>query len=379
MSSYHSSFQYLNKKSDEDFGWIIAHFDPDNGETDSYLSQEQVYSNSYNGTKRTLYGTKYNTVANVKITVIKQDGSDFSLYECRNAYKWLTGNPEASWLDLYIGGEVKYRLLCTIQDVRPQKMDARTVGLNIYCESLSPWAYSPLQQKTHSILNNGNNVTIDCPSDDMYTYVYAKTVYTNGNAESVIIENAATGDTTEISNLSANEVITLDNNIFIVSDKPGKVFGNSFNFVWPRFKSGVNDLVITGDGDITFEYYWPIKMGDCAQSINIAGDSICDDFGNIQVDMLPFARISDIPTTLREHNIQDAYTKTEVDSMLESFVSTDVYTKAEIDTMLSKISGGGPNIYVQPDEPQDAEDGSIWIDMDEDGASPGSTSVTIDE
>ena len=142
MSSYHSSFKYLDKKSDEDLGWIISHFDPDNGEMDSSLSQEQVYSDSYNGTKRILYGTKYNSVANVKITVIKQDGSDFTLQECRNAYKWLTGKPEASWMDLYVGDEVKYRLLCTIQDVKPQKMDARTVGLNIYCESVSPWAYS---------------------------------------------------------------------------------------------------------------------------------------------------------------------------------------------------------------------------------------------
>jgi hypothetical protein len=83
MSSYHSSFKYLNKKSDEDFGWIVGHFSSDEGETESYLSQEQVYTNSYNGTKRTLYGTKYNTVANIKITVItlliKSDIQSFPL------------------------------------------------------------------------------------------------------------------------------------------------------------------------------------------------------------------------------------------------------------------------------------------------------------
>ena len=44
VSSYHSSFSYLDKNSKNDFGWIIAAFDPDNGEMDSYLSQEQILS-----------------------------------------------------------------------------------------------------------------------------------------------------------------------------------------------------------------------------------------------------------------------------------------------------------------------------------------------
>lgn len=343
MSSYHSSFKYLDKKSDEDFGWIIAHFDPDMGEADSYLSQDQVYSESYNGTKRILYGTKYTTVANVKITVIKQDGSDFSLSECRNAYKWLTGNPEASWMDLYIGDEVKYRLLCTIQDVKPQKMDARTVGLNIYCESLSPWAFSPLITISKSIVG-AEYFDINNESDDLYTPVYLKTTYKNTGNSYVRIENRSTREDTRVGDLDINEVVILDSNMMITSDKPNKVFGNSFNFIWPCLKAGVNNFHVVGTGELTFEYYYPIKMGDCATNINIVRDPICDDFNNIQVDVLPWGRISDIPTTLREHNIQDAYTKAEVDFMLENFVSTDVYTKAEIDEKFNNITVSGVDI-----------------------------------
>ena len=370
MSSYHSSFKYLDKKS-TDLGWIIAHFDPDNGEMDSYLTQEQVYSESYNGTKRTLYGTKYTSVANVKITVIKQDGSDFTLRECRDAYKWLTGNPEANWMDLYIGDKVKYRLLCTIQDVKPQKMDARTVGLNIYCESLSPWAYSPLEQKTFYLPETGPDITIDCPSDDLYSFVYAKTTYTNGSADSVNINyNTLEGSSpTKITNLGVNETVTLDSNMMIYSDR-GTLLGNSFNFVWPRFKSGVNELTIAGDGTIAFEYYYPIKMGDCATNINVIRDPICDDYNNIQVDMLPWSRISDTPTTMAGYgissdvaskyynkseidnkieniNVKNVYTKEEIDSMLENFVSDNVYTKTEIDEMLGDISVD--NVYTKPE------------------------------
>lgn len=348
MSSYHSSFKYLGKKSDETFGWIISHFDPDNGETESYLSQDQVYTDSYNGTKRTLYGTKYNSVATPKITVIKQDGSDFTLGECRDAYRWLTGNPEASWMDLYIGDEVKYRLLCTIQDVKPQKLDARTIGLNIYCESLSPWAYSPLQTIKSEINSPGTKIQIENETDDLYTPIYLKTTYTNSSGTSLSITNETTGERpTEISKLVANETITLDDNMFISSDKPGKVFGNTFNFIWPYLAAGTNILKVVGNGDITLEYYYAIKMGDCAQNINVVRDPICDDWGNIQVDMLPFARISDLPTTLKEHNIRDAYTKQEIDTMLENFSPVDVYTKSEIDEKFANIDISGIDTYTK--------------------------------
>ena len=345
MSSYHSSFKYLDKKSDEDFGWIIVHFDPDNGETDSYLSQEQIYSDSYNGTKRTLYGTKYNSVANVKITVIKQDGSDFTLQECRNAYKWLTGNPDAEWMDLYVGNEVKYRLLCTIQDVKPQKLDARTVGLNIYCESLSPWAYSH-QITLSEFIDGTKTIEINNESDDLYNPVYLKTVYQNTNGNLLKINNTTIDECTEVLDLVVNEEITLDNNMMITSDKPSKTFGNSFNFLWPRLKAGINNLEITGTGNITFEYYYPIKMGDCAITLNSVSDPICSEDGTIQVDMLPWSRISDTPSTLQGYGITNAYTKTEVDEMISNIDISDIdtYTKSEIDAKLSNITATGVDI-----------------------------------
>lgn len=325
MSSYHSSFSYLEKNSKDDFGWIVCHFADaaDSGEMDSYLSQDQVYTDSYNGTKRTLYGTKYNTVANVKITVVKQDGSEFSLLDCRNAYKWLTGNPEANWMDLYVGDEVKYRILCTIQDVKPYKMDARTIGLNIYCESLSPWAYSPTQVVSQSILGE-ETLEINNQSDDLYTYVYMKTKYENSAGDNLIIENTTIGEKTEVNNLAVNEIVTLDSNQLIISDKPSRIFGNDFNFIWPKLKAGINNFKISGYGTITFEYLFPIKMGDCATDINAVSDPICDEEGNIQIDMLPWNRVSDTPSTLSGYGIIDTYTKVEIDNKLNNIVSTDI-------------------------------------------------------
>lgn len=365
MSVYHNSFTYLGINSAKDKNWIISHFEPDSGETDSYLTQEQVYSDSYNGTKRVLYGTKYSTVATPVITVIKQDGGDFSLEDIRQAYKWLTGNTSSSWLDLYVGEEVTYRLLVTIKDVKPYKLDARTIGLNIYCESLSPWGYSPLQIVSQSIVGEGN-IIIENLSDDLYTYTPVNIKFENTSGESLKIVNNTLNETTEINNIRENEVITLSDNMTITSDNTTRIFGNDFNFVFPRLKSGTNELTIVGTGTITFEYIYCIKMGDMAITLNAVTDPICNESGEIVIDTLDWSRIVNTPRSLRGYGIDDAYTKTEIDekianvqmgqvswsnithkpelytkseidAMLENFVSDDVYTKSEVDVLLAAI------------------------------------------
>ena len=341
MSSYHSSFSYLNENS-KTKKWIISHFEADDGEQDSYLSQDQVYTDSYNGAKRNLYGTRWNAVANVKITVIKQDGGDFTFDECREASKWLTGNPEASWLELYVGDEMKSRLLCTIQDVKPQKLDARIIGLNIYCESLSPWAYSPLQTYEIKNMKTGEGITIDNKSDDLYSFVYPKITYTNSDATDVelTIHNYATGDVTIVQGLLPDEKITLDSKQMITSSVDKK-FGNSFNYVWPRLKAGENYFEIDTSGNpgasITFEYYYPIKMSECCHDINVVSDPICNDAGEIQVDTLPWARVSDTPDTLSGYGITDTYTKTEVDDLVATVDNRELFINAGVFNNMDEI------------------------------------------
>lgn len=314
MSSYHSNFSFLNKNSSTDFGWYIVHFEPDSGETDSWLAQEQVYADINNGKRRLLYGTKWTETPVIKVTVIKQDGEPFTVSECRDAYRWLTGNPVASWLDLYANDELQYSFLCTVQNVMPQKLDAKTVGLNIYFESTSPWAYSPTQViqcsfgqildvddngvlikgddallgvTPQGVLYNGTSggaglfmleddgtvcidnsvkMQIDNKSDDLYTYITLNTIFKNNNSDYLYIENKTLNEKTEITEMSINETIRFDSEQFILSDMPNKTFGNNFNFVWPRLAPGINEFEVwgSGSGHIEFSYRYPIKIGDCA-------------------------------------------------------------------------------------------------------------------
>lgn len=394
MSSYHSSFKFLDKKSDTDFGWMIAHFEADNGETESYLSQEQVYTSSYNGARRLLYGTKWNAAATVKITVIKQNMSDFTEMECRNAYKWLTGNPMATYLDLYVGDVIRYSFLGTVQDVKPQKLDARTVGLNIYFESISPWAYSAVQTVTCSfgqllsvdsdgllvkgsmyetllnttnggVLYNGTNggggvfkitndgtvfldnmihMKIDNQTDDMYSFITLNTVLHNTDSDYVSIYNQTLNEETIIENMSKNEQISLTSGQFIVSDVPGKMFGNNFNYIWPRLAPGMNDIIVrgTGSGYIEFTYRYPVKIGDCAVNIGMF-DSACNCDGLTDYGMIDWSDIVNTPDTLAGYGVIDSYTASEIDEKLANIeieVNTDVkIDENDLNNMLEDILG----------------------------------------
>ena len=327
MSVYHNSFTYLGKNSKDDFGLIITHFDDnaDSGEMDTFLSTSAIYSDSYDGTRQRFYGAKYDTVATPQITVVKHDGTDFGVEDNRQILRWLTGSRQATWMDFYVGDEVKYRLLGRVKSVSQYKMDARVIGFVLTFESISPYGYLNLYSVS-SRINGEAKITISCESDDLYSYVYMNTTYTNTSGSSLTISNDTIDETTIVTGLVVNEVVTMSDNMVITSDKPAKTFGNTFNFVFPRLVPGDNEFTINGHGNITFQYTPPVKLGDIAVDINAVSDPICDSEGNIQIDMLDWNRISNTPTTAGGYGITDVYT------------ISSVYNKNEINKKLKDVS-----------------------------------------
>ena len=327
MSSYHNSFSYLGKNSKTDFNWIVTHFsdNADSGETDTYLSTSAVFSDSYDGTRQTIYGAKYDTVATPQITVIKQDGTEFGIDDNRKALRWLTGARQSAWMDFYIGDEVKYRLLGRVKSVAQYKMDAKVVGLILTFESVSPYGYSSLQTKSGTV-NGKATITIPCDSDELYSYVPVNTTFKNTKSNgSLTITNTTTGDVTKITSMSVNEVVTMSDNMVITSDNKAKTFGDTFNFVFPRLSAGDNEITIDGTGSFTFQYITPVKLGDMAIDLNAVSDPICSPDGEIQIDMLDWNRVSNTPNTLAGYGIRDAYP------------TSSVYNKNEIDNIVKDI------------------------------------------
>lgn len=393
MASYHSSFTYNGLNSAKDMGLIIAAFasDTDNGLTDTFLSMDISSDDYYDGTKRYTYNSRYNTQATVTITVVKNNGKDFSLQQVRSCLKWLTGAKTDSWLDMYNGDEIKYSFLGRVTNVQNYKLDARIVGLIITFTSVSPWAYSapqvfdcsiyqliditeegvllkggdnavPLGTDSEGVLsvsyldnNNYFNITddgvayidnsyrtvIDNQSDDLYTYIYLDIDYINESSSFVSIRNVTLGEETKVTSIRTNESISISAKQFIISDVPNKIFGDTFNFVWPRLKPGLNDFIVEGDGrgSAKFTYRYPMKVGDCAMDITIEGGMDCSGCDEIfPYDTVPWEKITGTPTSIGGYGINNAYTKVEVDQKIEDNGNANI-SEAELQKMLTDTLG----------------------------------------
>ena len=391
MASYYPSFTYMGINSLKDKKLIVAAFDPDQGEVDTFLGMDCVYTDKYDGSRRLDYGAKFNSTAVIKISVVKSNYKEFTVAEVRDFLKWTTGIRHNSYLDLLIGDEAQFSFLGRVTNAYQQKVDARTVGLSIEFTSVSPWAYSPVQYAGYSpdqsilidangvayknksetpfkidngtvyndstfnldmdgtiYINNSSTIQINNKTDDLYTPVYLNTTFKNANSDMVSIKNITLNEDTVITGLSAEEVITLSENQFILSDKNEKVFGNNFNFVWPRLAPGINEFVIdaNGSGSVEFSYRYPIKIGDCAIDINefdntymeCLDDYISSNNGTSTVSgNVSWNNVTNKPTTLGGYGITDAYTISEVNNKInDTSMNIDEVT---LNGMLTDVLG----------------------------------------
>ena len=419
MSLYYNNFKYLDVNS-IDRGLIVSAFEPDDGFTESFLSMEPVQEDYYDGTKKFDYGARYNQTAVINITVIKSNGTDFNLDDVCLLSRWLTGSRINSWLDVGPSkDDIKYSFLGRVTDLKPRKLDGRTIGFQIEFSSVSPWAYSAEQHFSHAIeqvlyiddgaldtkatdsslsvdengvlyhdsnykndyfsiiddniaeIDNAVIIQTDNQTDDLYTYIYLDMDYTNENSEHLSIKNITLDEETTLSGMSANERVFLSAKQFITSSIPNKIFGDDFNFVWPRLAPGVNEFLIsaTAEGSMEFSYRYPMKIGDCAMDITTYGGGIdcgdCDEMS--RYDTIKWEQITDIPTSIGGYGITDVYTKAEVDDRIENidvewedvantpttisgYGIADAYTKVEVDDKIDNIevsgdtSGGNYNI-----------------------------------
>lgn len=297
----------FNSHSNEEFGLIVCAIDPDNGETDSYLTVESVYTENFNGTKRYDYGAKYKDPAMLYITMVKNNYADFSKRELREVLNWLTGLRKVSWMDLYGDntGDISFSFLGRVTDVKLYKMDARIVSIKVEFESISPWAYSKINRTEATLDGSGQMFAISNESDEDSEYVYPNILFVNKvEGGTLTIINHATGDKTEVKNLAFGEVITIDSNKTIYS-RPNldseivpKIFGDDFSFEWIKLAPGYNHLEITGVGHIIIDHRDYLKVADAYDD--------CDD-----LNMDPFSRNSLLLTSVEL--LRDNWVRTNTD------------------------------------------------------------------
>lgn len=260
--SIYSNIIMFNNETNYDYELIVAHFEPDVGEVDTYLSLEPIFTDSYDGTDTNDYGAKYITKATPQITFVERDGGDIPPGKVRKVLRWLTGQRGISWMSLLDddGNEVcSYRGRFT--SVNQHKLDDRVIGLVCQFTATSPWALSPVQEITKSIISSGTSFTVQNDSDDLYTVIYPDITFENKKSgANFVLKNDASEKGTEFSNLSYDEKVTIESNLIVYSSA-NRLFKNDFNFEFPQLFPGVNKFQAFGTGTLNIKFRYPMKFG----------------------------------------------------------------------------------------------------------------------
>lgn len=246
--------------------------DSDNGTISSYLTREGVASETYDGRRKNISNLKYAEVFSPKVTILKKDFKDFTMDEQRQVLTWLTGSDKVTFFDLYddIYSEAPiYCILGFVSTIETYKIaNQRTIGYVVTIESISPFAYSPIN-KFERTITEPTTFTVTCDTDDT-AYVYPR-VTVKHNDTSVIINNATTNTTTAVRNSEVDETVIIDgaNKLIYSETYPNRIFGTDFGtndihnqWVWLPLVSGENIITVTGNCELELVWREIRKVGE---------------------------------------------------------------------------------------------------------------------
>ena len=295
-------------------------FDSDTGEMETHLSREAIVSESYNGTLKRAHGYKWSEGFTFTITFIKNDFNNFTQEENRQILKWLTGSRNAGYVDIYKkdSSTPEFCILGNWINVSQYKLgNGRIVGYVAEFESVAPWAFSTLKERTISSTNT-TSTTIEVHSDEPELIIYPRLTITHtgpivdvtanptNNAEligntlyrwnnvlywhdaegwhnsntdtqsitttSVIVTNTYMDNqnlphtvSTKVANNQPNEIIILDGANRVISSNLDnvRIFGYDFiNWTWLPLIEGNNEISIIGNCTVKLEWREPIKCGE---------------------------------------------------------------------------------------------------------------------
>ena len=245
--------------------------DSDNGTISSFLTREGVASETYDGRRKNISNLKYTEVFSPKITILKKNFQDFTMDEQRQVLKWLTGSDKVTFFDFYDDIYSEAPIFCVlgfVSTIETYKIaNQRTIGYVVTIESVSPFAYSPINTFRRTI-TEPTTFTVTCDNDDT-SYVYPR-VTVKHNDTSVVIKNSTTNTTTAVRNSVVGETVTIDGaNKLIYSSRTNRIFGTDFGtddihnqWVWLPLADGENTITVTGNCELELTWREVRKIGE---------------------------------------------------------------------------------------------------------------------
>lgn len=238
--------QYLS-----DYGFIIGTIsDEDDEDIISETNVSQIVFNkkpTFWGKKHSLTSTQYSETIACKFQIFKNPDENESMIisndEYRDLIRWLNRRDfhEMYFIDLDKGAETHY---CNASfNVDKILYNNKLIGLALEMETDSPLFRGQTVSYKWTATEHSPAFLLQDINDNV-GYCYPYMVITADRAGDLEIYNDATGETTEIRNLSLDETITLNGDFNIIltnNEEHDKTLANDFNFVFPKICNTINN------------------------------------------------------------------------------------------------------------------------------------------
>jgi len=234
--------------------------------TSSAGANVQLYTQKiYRRPKTYLLGIEQTPVLSIPIRINVPD--QLSATEDSVISKWLFGRQNYKKLQI-IQSDMEYVYFnCIFMDKQTERIGniIRGYYANIVCDSPFAWTYP--KTKTYSYpsgyLINDNIQIVNSSDMDDYTYPSMSFTMNVFGGDLSIINTSDSNREFLFEGLSANETITIDNDLEIITSSVSGVnrLSNFTDYKWMRYKPGINNLQLSGNiSSISFTNQFAKKM-----------------------------------------------------------------------------------------------------------------------
>lgn len=259
MSFYGKSFMYAGKSSEE-YNLEIANIDGGGVTSNSSSGQVEIIKQMiFRRPRPYFYGVYYSDSLVFPVSFFSPD--EITAVDASQISAWLFGNLDYKDLAIIQPDMDSFYIRCIFSNPQAIRAGNVIVGFNCDCICDSQFAYEYEKTKTYT-LTPGSGSTINFYNFSDYPgYLYPTIDFTisgsgTGNYFS-IINTSDSNRTFTFAGLSGSEVITVNNDLCIITSSYGNNRLSSFNKNFFRFIPGVNTLTVTGNAselNITYQF-----------------------------------------------------------------------------------------------------------------------------
>lgn len=212
------------------------------------------------------YYTRYSDVLVFEGALIKNDGTAFTEAEQQTVEAWLTSPKRSGWLEFFNEHEDPCALYCGKFIATSWKQSrGGFIGVSFTFETNANYAWKRFRH--NFFVRNSQSIQIDVESDEYEEWVYPILRITQpvASSEISIINRNDSNRTLKLWTEYQTSIEMECRNCFVTDDSGEPVeykklgWNEAKNIYWPRLQSGLNDLDLIGNMNLTISYLAPFK------------------------------------------------------------------------------------------------------------------------